>query len=162
RDKHGNIGTDTISIQVRDKTKPPPVVALQVHLHGATATIEWKLPPGNDAVTAVLVRKPGTTVGLRVGKPAPKPTVLYRGPRTTFVDRGLKKGVHYEYDAYAVDRASNQSGKAAALAAIPLGPLTAPFDGERFTSPPLLTWKPNPEADYYNVQLWLVNGKSLK
>jgi hypothetical protein len=162
RDKHGNVGTDTISIEVRDVTKPPPVVALQVHLHGSSATVEWELPPGNDAVATVLVRKPGTTTGLVVGKPVPKPTVLYRGPRTTFVDHGLKKGVHYEYDAYAVDRASNQSGKSAALAAIPLGPLTAPFDGERFTSPPLLTWKPNGEADYYNVQLWLVNGKSLK
>ena len=85
---------------------------------------------------------------------------MYSGKRiTTFVDKGLKNGVHYTYTVVAVDAAGN--AVTVKTTAQPTAPLIAPTPQAHVHGSVLLQWRTVPHAGYYNVQLWFRGAKLL-
>src|SRR5207249_1167659 len=87
--------------------------------------------------------------------------LVYSGTAKTYTDRGLTNGVAYRYVVVSEDAAGNQSAGVASSATPRVNLLRAPKDGARLKAPPKLTWARNPEADYYNVQLFRGQVKIL-
>jgi hypothetical protein len=87
--------------------------------------------------------------------------LIYSGPATSYVDRGLTNGVEYRYVVVSVDAAGNQS-VGVAIAAVPHRDLLkSPKLGATLRTPPLLTWERDAKASYYNVQLLRGGAKIL-
>jgi hypothetical protein len=147
-DSHGNSKSLSFRVRVRDTIPPPWVERVESKVSGTTAVVNWRLPTSTDVAGAVVARTPGLGAAAR--------SIVYRGPATSFTDRGLKRGVTYDYEVSTYDLAQNRSAAVRAFARVAGGLLVEPFDGEQLTAPPLLTWKAVAQADYYNVQIWAV------
>jgi hypothetical protein len=86
---------------------------------------------------------------------------VYEGNATSFTDRGLANGVEYRYVVRSVDATGNASAGVAIAVTPRRNYLRSPKDGARLKKPPKLTWARNPEASYYNVQLYRGEQKIL-
>jgi hypothetical protein len=130
---------------------PPPVVAsppgnitkLGVAQRDGAIALNWQLPASCDHVVVSRSARDGS------GE-----KVVYTGKATSFTDRGLENGVEYRYVIRCVDAAGNRSIGVAVLAMPVQNRLRSPKDGARLRKPPKLMWAAEPDADYYNVQLF--------
>lgn len=157
RDFSGNTTTRDVPLTVLPQPPagtpplPGPVVG---HLPGnvgkltaaqgdGSIALSWQLPADCDHVVLSRSARDGT------GE-----QVIYSGKATTFTDRGLQNGVEYRYVVRCVDTGGNRSAGVAVLAMPMQNRLRSPKDGARLRKPPKLTWAAEPDADYYNVQLF--------
>lgn len=162
RDKAGNTSAPA-AFELKYDTVPPGLKRVKVEIGGKGVALRWAASP--DTVSYAIMRSPG----LR-GK---KPSLIYTGPKRTFLDRRLENGVKYRYTVTAYDEAGN--GAAKVIRALPrsvtapiLTParpatptLTRPAADARVTAAPLLAWTKMSKATYYNVQLWRNGVKIL-
>jgi len=144
KDKAGNVGNGSYAFSY-DAT--PPTVGPVTAVHGyRSALLKWT----DSADTQV------SQVTRTVGASGPS-TVVYQGPQTTFLDKGLRVGKPYQYTVTAFDEAANAANSTLAVTAT--GRLINPVPGQRVTSAPHLDWLPAKGATYYNVQL--IRGKRI-
>jgi hypothetical protein len=136
-------------------TPPPEVQRLAVKPLDHGALITWQIPQG--AREAIVTR---FTSGTRVRSSVRDGQIVYRGPGTRFVDRGLQNGVEYRYVVVTVDAAGNESAGVAIVVFPRRDLLRTPKDGARLKKAPRLVWTKDPQAAYYNVQL-LRNGVKI-
>jgi hypothetical protein len=137
-DYAGNVGHAMYGFSY-DST--PPTIASVTAKHGnRNVLLSWT--PSADTQISQVTRTGG------VSGPG---TVVYRGSRTSFQDKGLKPGAKYQYTVTAFDQAANAAAKSLAVTAT--GRLINPVPGQSVTSPPHLAWLPVKGASYYNVQL---------
>ncbi len=165
RDKAANTSAPA-AFELRYDTVPPGLKRVKVEIGGKGVALRWAASP--DTVSYAIMRSPG----LR-GK---KPSMIYTGPKRTFLDRRLENGVKYRYTVTAYDEAGNGAAKVIqalprsvtapvltpATPARPATPtLTRPAADARVTAAPLLAWTKVSKATYYNVQLWRNGVKIL-
>ena len=117
------------------------------------ATLTWRRPRDRDYRRVEIVRLPGKKKKAR--------SLVYKGNKIAFVDKGLKNGVEYTWIIYAVDKKGNRSG-GIKLKATP--PVRIQL-GRRATlaaqTPIVLWWKARKKARFYNVQLFRGKTKVL-
>jgi hypothetical protein len=145
-DRAGNTANQ-IAPLLYDAT-PPSLELTRVLAARRSATIEWSTSA--DATNVVVTRSPGPDGGA---------AKLFSGPGTSFVDTGARRRIEYRYRVSTVDPAGHTTVKTVAV--VPgVGPVLRPGEEAGVTSPPLLRWRANPRADYYNVQLRRVAAPS--
>jgi hypothetical protein len=138
-DRAGNTATQSAPL-LYDAT-PPSLELTRVRAARTSATIEWSASP--DATRAVIRRSPGPDGGA---------AQVFSGAGTSFTDKGARRRIEYRYRVSVVDPAGHTTAKTVAL--VPgVGPVLRPGEDAGVTVPPLLRWRPNPRASYYNVQL---------
>jgi hypothetical protein len=120
-----------------------PPLGMTAETGDRITVLDWRLTDIAPAAGFELLRQPGLH-----GK---RPSVLYRGLRTSFTDRHVDNGVRYQYTVKALDAAGN--GAVQALTVRPGRRLLSPAPGAAITAPPLLRWTAVRGASYYNVQL---------
>lgn len=120
----------------------PPLVDLRARVGATHVALRWSSP---DAVTATLVRW-----GIRQGPGTAR--VIYRGTRSSFMDRSVREGRRYRYAVAVLDRAGLEGR--AERPARPRRRLLAPTHRARLTAPPHLRWTPIAGTRYYNVKLY--------
>jgi hypothetical protein len=103
--------------------------------------ISWQRGP--DFASTQLVRTPGVK--------GSKPSVVYSGKGSSFVDRSVRDGRRYRYQLVVGDAAGNLSGRV--VTATPRPPLYRPGPGQRVRAPLTLAWEAVAGARFYNVQL---------
>lgn len=129
----------------------PPALSLRGTPADRLAELSWSA--SEDATAIRVVRTPG-----RRGQAS---TVLYRGARKLFNDRGLVNGRTYEYSITASDAAGNTVRRRVTVR--PGVRLLSPLRGARVSGPPVLRWTRVAGARYYNVQLFrVVRGRLHK
>lgn len=133
-----------------DATPPGKVRGLRALPLDRGARLTWTSPPDPDLSAVEITR--------RLGKQA---RVVFTGPATSFVDRGLRNGARYTYVVVAVDAAGNRSAPASKRVRPALRLLVQPADGAVVPRPPLLAWRPVRGAAFYNVQLFRGKTKLL-
>jgi hypothetical protein len=140
-DKAGNGASAPVSINF-DATAPL-LSKVSVTSRAGSDLVHWKSSSPSD--TAVVERR---------ARGAKQQAVVYRGPSTGFVDKGIRSNLEYRYSVQTVDQAGNASAKisVAALAKVltlrklPYVPRVAPK--------PILRWARKRGAAYYHVQLF--------
>ncbi len=144
-DVAGNVGAGSVALNY-DAT-PPAAPVVDARPGNKRVVVRWSARP--DA-QAEVVRFHGV-------KPI---RVVYRGPGSSFTDRGLRNGRRYRYLVTLIDQAGNRaSGDAAATPTA--SDLLSPAKGARVHGPPLLEWRKVRGATYYNVQLYRGHFKVL-
>jgi hypothetical protein len=140
-DKAGNSASTPVSINY-DATAP---VLSKVSVASRTGSdlVRWTSSSPSD--TAVVERR---------ARGAKQQTVVYRGPSTGFVDKGIRSNLEYRYSVQTVDQASNASAKIS-VAALPrvLTLRKLPYV-PRVAPKPILRWTQKRGAAYYHVQLF--------
>ena len=155
RDDAGNTTQKNASVTVTpdpvgpqtpgDRTPPKNVGNVRAILGNLAVSLSWKAPVSDFDHTAI-VQSPG-----RGGN---SETVVYSGKKSSFVARGLTKGVEYRFVLIAVDKAGNRAAGVAVVALAQAQTLLAPPNGAVVSSAPLIRWKPVKGARYYNAQIW--------
>jgi len=135
---------------VVDRTPPADVKTLRARAGDRSVELTWVPPP--DAARVEISRSPG-----RGRQPS---SVVFSGPGSRYLDRGLLNGVEYRYVVVAVDAAGNRAAGVAIRAVPKKALLFAPAEGAVVTAPPLLRWAKVAGATYYNVQLYRVRKSS--
>lgn len=112
--------------------------------------------PGNRSVDIVWRASSDTRVvevARAPGRNGVAETIVYRGPATTYRDKGLAVGRRYHYRVTGFDEATNKIEQAVDVVAT--GALLSPVPGQRIAStvPPNLVWTAVKRASYYNLQL---------
>lgn len=137
----------------RDNIPPDNVGGLSSVAGDRRVTLRWTNPSTSDFERAEVERS--TTTGFKATG-----TIVYRGKGTSYTDRGLQNGVEYRYVVYTVDTAGNRSAGVAILVVPKRSALRIPADGARLRKPPKqFVWARDPQADYYNLQLY--SGQAL-
>lgn len=144
RDAAGNVASRAVGFKY-DAT-PPALSGLAAVPGNRAVSLGWK--QSADAASVVVTRRAGSGAA----------SMVYRGPRAGFVDRGLRNGLRYRYTVTALDEAGNA---ATATASTVVRALTSPADGARVKTPPVLRWYAAPGASYYNVQIFKGRTKVL-
>jgi hypothetical protein len=144
-DNAGNVGRASFSFKY-DAT-PPRLFAVRAKLGKRSAQVSWR--KSADTQRIEVLRAPG-----RNGQGE---TVVYRGSKTGFRDKGLVVGRKYEYRVTAFDQAANRSERT--IKVIARGALLRPAPGAHVTSPPTLAWTRVKKASYYNLQL--IRGRKV-
>jgi hypothetical protein len=142
RDRAGNHSRQLAFALNYDAT-PPQLSGVTVKASNHVATVRWSPLPSWEVVT--IVRSPGNRV-------------VFRGGGSSFADRSVLNGVQYVYVVVASDAAGNRDAES--VKAAPKGPLRAPAEKARVTTPPVLRWVKVPKASFYNVQLFR-NGRKI-
>jgi hypothetical protein len=136
-DNAGNVGRAAFGFSY-DST--PPALANLTTKHGnRSVLLGWAASADTQVIQVARSQGSGQT------------KVVFRGPGSSFLDKGLRPGVKYQYTVTAFDQAANPAPKS--LAVTGTGRLINPVPGERVTSRPRLAWLPVKGASYYNVQL---------
>lgn len=91
-------GPRTVSI-VLPTGRPRDVSDLAVSVTRTSVGLSWRSAPGSPAV--VIVRSPGL-----VGR---RPSSIYEGSRSSFVDSTVRAGTEYRYVVYAITRGPHRS-----------------------------------------------------
>jgi hypothetical protein len=142
RDRAGNFGAPLYFGFNYDATAPN-LAGVDIESGSHEVTLRWSQLPAWEVVT--IRRSPGERV-------------VYRGAGKSFTDRAVLNGVKYRYEVLASDPAGNSDTES--LAAAPRGPLRAPAEQARVTTPPLLQWTKVRKAAFYNVQVFR-NGRKI-
>ena len=117
------------------------------------ATLRWKRPRGEQFRRVEIVRIPGKKNAAR--------SLVYRGNKIAFVDRGLKNGVEHRWVIYATDKAGNRSGVVELAATPPVRTRLGRRARVTPQTPLVLWWKPVKKARFYNLQLFRGQKKVL-
>jgi len=125
------------------RAPPKDVTGLKADAGDTLVRLSWQIPDGVDHVVV--------THQLSAGGDT---QVVYTGSAESFTDRGLVNGLEYRYLVVSVDKTGNSSAGVAVVALPKATLLRSPKDGARLKKPPKLVWVKNPEAGYYNVQLF--------
>jgi hypothetical protein len=142
RDRAGHVSGE-ISFGFNYDATAPSLAGVAVDASSRTATVRWSGLPPWEVVT--IRRSPGNRV-------------VFQGGGTSFTDRTVLNGVQYIYVVVASDPAGN--AKSETVKAAPKGPLRAPAEKARVSSPPTLRWVPVRKASFYNVQMFR-NGRKV-
>lgn len=145
-DHAGN--TASASFGLKYDSSPPSVADLTVVPGYREVLLRWKPSPDVAVVTV-------TREAMRKGA---RPTVVYRGTRSSISDAKLINGVRYRYTVAGSDQAGNTA--TARVLAVPRA-LFGPVEGKKLKAPPLLRWAAYPGASFYNVQLFRGRTKVL-
>ena len=117
------------------------------------ATLTWRRPRDADFHHVEIVRVPGKKKKAR--------SLVYKGNKIAFVDKGLKNGVQYTWFVYAADKKGNRSGgvnlKATSPVQVRLGKKLRVVP----QAPIRFSWNPRKKARFYNVQLFRGKRKVL-
>jgi hypothetical protein len=166
-DEAGTVGAASATIELRvpvagQPTPPaaPPVVrvppanvaGLRARPLDGAVQLEWRAAANASRYVVSRSDRAGLS------------NVVYDGPATTFVDRGLVDGEEYRYVVVTYDAAGLRS-VGVAVVAVPARPvLSTPKHGAVVSRPPLLTWRTVAGATYYNAQLLRIaaDGSSTK
>jgi hypothetical protein len=139
-DAAGNSAETTFAFKY-DATAPklpkPKAVAAKGVVH-----VTWSRAP--DVATTQLIRTPGPK--------SAKPALVYSGPATAFVDRGVRPGIDYRYQLVVGDAAGNLSGRV--VRARLREALYRPATGARVRGPVSLAWQERAGTTFYNLQLY--------
>jgi hypothetical protein len=134
--------------------KPPANVSnLTARGGDRSVTLSWKLPADKDIDHVGVNRSEPTEAGLG--------TPVYSGKAAKFTDKGLTNDTQYRYVVVTYDKTGNRSVGLAILATPHVLKLLRPLDGAVVKKPPVFAWRPDAEADYYNLQLFRDSGKAL-
>jgi hypothetical protein len=117
------------------------------------ATLSWKRPGGKQFRRVEIVRIPGKKNAAR--------SLVYRGNKIAFVDRGLKNGVEHRWVIYATDKAGNRSGGVEVSTTPPVRTSLGRRAKVTPQTPLVLWWKPVKKARFYNLQLFRGQKKVL-
>jgi hypothetical protein len=131
-------------------TPPQDVRGLKAEPGDGQVRLSWQIPSGVDHV--IVWRS------LSAGGDA---QVVYTGKAESFTDRTAVNGLEYRYLVVSVNAQGDMSAGAAVVALPKASLLRSPKDGARLKKPPKLVWVKNPEATYYNVQLYRGSLKIL-
>jgi HYR domain-containing protein len=132
----------------RDNIPPPNVTGLKAKAGNGQATIVWASSTAQDFDHYEVSRT--TSLAFKATG-----TLVYRGTRTSFTDRGLRNGIEYRYVVASVDKAGNSSAGAAIVVVPKKSLLRIPADGARLKKiPRQFVWQRDPRAAYYNLQLY--------
>lgn len=161
---YGGPDTATGSVQGTCRDGAGNVSAPFTHAFKYDATTPVLAPLAADAddrvVTLRWMRSEGPIELARTPGIGDEPTsVVYRGAAESFVDRTVKNGTTYRYQATVTDAAGNAAAQS--IAARPFRGLEAPAEGARLAAPPRLTWTKVQNAAYYNVQVYRGGKKIL-
>jgi hypothetical protein len=132
------------------QTIPKDVTALKAEPGDGQVHLSWKLPNGVDHVVVSNQLSAGGET-----------KIIYTGSAEAYTDHGLVNGLEYRYVVVSVDKNGNTSAGVAVTALPKATLLRSPKDGARLKKPPTLVWVRNPEASYYNVQLFRGTEKIL-
>ena len=137
------------SLSFKYDATPPTLAGLTMKPGNRSETIAWRA--SSDTVVVEVARAPG--------RKGAAETVVYRGPATSYRDKGLVVGRRYHYRVMGFDEATNKVEHAVDVVAT--GPLLSPVPGQRIASsaPPNLVWVAVRRASYYNLQL--VRGRKV-
>ena len=138
-DRAGNSATG--SVPLRYDGAPPVLAGVRAIPGRRVIRLHWHASA--DAVRVVVTRTPG--------HPGARSTVVYRGRRSSVVDRHVLRDMRYTYAVTAVDRHGNT---ATARVSTTSSLLVAPRPGARVSVPVLLRWRAAPGARFYNVQVF--------
>ncbi|MGI9657320.1 MAG: hypothetical protein ACR2OD_00300 [Gaiellaceae bacterium] len=117
------------------------------------AALSWRRPKDRDYHHVEIVRVPGK------GKKAR--SLVYKGNKIAFVDKGLKNGVEYTWIVYAADKKGNRSGGVKLKATNPVQVRLGRKASLAPQTPIVLSWNPRKRAQFYNVQLFRGQKKVL-
>lgn len=117
------------------------------------ATITWARPRNPNFRRVEIVRMPGRKGAER--------SLVYRGNKTRFLDRGLKNGSAYTWLIYAIGKAGNRSAGVELTATPPVRVKLGSKVKLAPKSPIVFWWKPVRKARFYNVQLFRGSTKVL-
>jgi hypothetical protein len=136
-----------------DVQPPDNVSNLSARPGSRTVTLSWTRPTASDFDHVVVLRSDpsASTLG----------DAVYNGKAVKYVDKGLTNGTQYRYVVVSYDKSGNRSVGLAILATPEVRKLTHPLNGAALKKPPVLTWLPVGEADYYNVQLFRESTTTL-
>jgi hypothetical protein len=129
----------------------PPVLGMNADTGDKITVLDWQMSDIAPSSGFELIRQPGLH-----GK---RPSVLYKGLRTSFRDHRVDNGVRYQYTLQALDAAGNSATNTVVVK--PGRRLLAPTPGAQMSTPPLLRWTSVHGASYYNVQLFRGKRKVL-
>lgn len=133
-----------------DRVPPTDVQALKAEAGDGRVRLSWQAPNGVDHV--VISRS------LTAGGDA---KIVYTGSAKVFTDRDVVNDLEYRYVVVSVNATGDTSAGVAVVALPKRTLLKAPKDGARLRKVPKLIWLKNPEASYYNVQLFRGTVKIL-
>jgi HYR domain len=125
------------------QTPPKDVTGLKAEAGDTRVRLSWKIPNGVDHVVVTRELSAGGDT-----------QVVYTGSAESFTDRGLVNGLEYRYVVVSVEKSGNTSAGVAVVALPKATLLRSPKDGASLKKPPKLVWVRNPEARYYNVQVF--------
>ena len=128
-----------------DTTPPDNVSSVRAIVGNLAVSLTWK-PPANDFDHVDILQSPGHS--------GSDEAVVYSGTKTSFVARGLTKGVEYRFVLVAFDKDGNRASGVAVVALAQEQTLLAPPNGAVLSSAPLVRWKRVPKTPYYNAQIW--------
>jgi hypothetical protein len=134
-----------------DLTAPANVGGVKAKLGNRSVVLSWKAPAADDFDGVEITRSPGTG--------SEQQSVVYKGAKTQFRDKGLTVGTEYRYLIVSIDKAGNRSTGVSVVLVGEAQLLLAPAEGARLTRPPLLVWQKVKDASYYNVQMYKGKGK---
>ncbi len=115
--------------------------------------LTWARPRDGDFRRVEIVRIPGKKKAAR--------SLVYRGNKRAFIDRGLKNGSKYMWVIYATDRAGNRSGGIRVEAITPARARLGTRANVRPQTPLVFWWRPVKKARFYNFQLFRGQKKVL-
>jgi hypothetical protein len=141
-DRAGN-QSGQMSFALNYDATAPGLSGVTVQASSHSATVRWKPLPPWEIVT--VRRSPGDRI-------------VFQGSGSSFTDRTVLNGVLYVYVVVASDPAGNSDAES--LKAAPKGPLRAPAEKARVSSPPTLRWVKVRKASFYNVQVFR-NGRKI-
>jgi hypothetical protein len=142
RDRAGHVSGE-ISFGFNYDATAPSLSGVGAEASSHAATVRWSPLPSWEVVT--IRRSPGDRV-------------VYQGGGRSFTDKTVLNGVRYVYVVVASDPAGN--AKSETVDATPKGPLRAPAEKARVSSPPTLRWVKVRKASFYNVQMFR-NGRKV-
>jgi hypothetical protein len=142
RDRAGHLSGE-MSFGFNYDSTAPSLSGVEIEASSRTTTVRWSPLPSWEVVT--IRRSPGDRV-------------VFQGGGSNFTDKTVLNGVRYVYVVVASDPAGN--AKSETVDATPKGPLRAPAEKARVSSPPTLRWVKVRKASFYNVQMFR-NGRKV-
>jgi hypothetical protein len=148
-DVAGNVSAARASPAFSYDSTPPALNGVAARAGDAEVTVAWSPLPASDWVDVYR--------SVATAKAAPKG--IYHGDGGSLVDKHLENGVQYRYEIVAHDQAGHETVHT--LTARPLGAMRTPPPGARIARAPTLSWRAQPGAVLYNVQLFRGSTKLL-
>ncbi len=162
-DASGNIATATAKVEVGpnplqpqaiDRVPPGNVKKLAALAGDRSYLFRWSNPGAGDFTHVEVIRSPG--------KAGAADTVVYKGKKASFRDKGLTDGGQYRYLFVSYDESGNRSVGVAIVVLARTQLLLTPPNGATLTRPPKLTWKKTSGVKLHNLQLFYAGGASAR
>ncbi len=149
RDNAGNSTGGTSAAFKYDST-PPTLTNVGTDWDDGTATLSWTASADTKEID----------VDRAPGKDGAATSTVFKGLASSFEDTGLQNKVKYVYTITGLDEAGNKAVDTVSI--VPGAKLYSPARGSSVVNPPLLAWRPVAGATYYNLQLYVGVGNTLR